>query len=197
VEVAAHAARFFLALVFLAAGLSKLPEREEFERAVTNYRLLPERFSRPVAVWLPRVEVLAGLLLALGVALVPVSFMVAGMLLVFSFAVGVNLLRGKEMSCNCFGASAPERMTWLTVGRNLVLVGMAALVALAPPSALAVWPGPGAGGMSVGAGAAFAMLLTAVSAALVAGLFGSALRVARGAGDLERRGASVRGEVRA
>jgi uncharacterized membrane protein YphA (DoxX/SURF4 family) len=193
VETVAHAGRFFLALVFVAAGASKLGGREELERAVAKYRLLPGRFSRPVAVWLPRAELAAGLLLGLGGALVPVAWLLAALLLVFSGAVGINLLRGREMSCNCFGASTPEKMTWLTVGRNLVLMSMAVGVALVPPAALALWPGPGTGGVPVGNGEALAMLLAAVSVALVVGLVGSAVRVIRAADDLERRAPSTHG----
>jgi uncharacterized membrane protein YphA (DoxX/SURF4 family) len=188
VALAVYAARFFLALVFIAAGASKLVQAEEFERAVANYRLLSARFSRPVAIWLPRAELGAGLLLALGVALVPMAYLIAFLLLVFSVAVGINLLRGREMRCNCFSASTPEKMTWLTVGRNLVLGGMAFSVVLIPPTALAVWPGPGShlAVTPVTARAAMAMLFTASSAVLLVGLISQAWRVAKAGRALQR-----------
>jgi uncharacterized membrane protein YphA (DoxX/SURF4 family) len=188
VALAVYAARFFLALVFIAAGASKLFQAEEFERAVANYRLLPRRFSRPVAIWLPRAELGAGFLLACGVALVPVAYLTALLLLVFSVAVGINLLRGREMSCNCFGASASEKMTWLTVGRNLVLTGIAVSVVLIPPTAFSVWPGPGGGptAASVTAGAAIAMLIASSSAVLLVGLISQAWRAAKAGRELQR-----------
>jgi uncharacterized membrane protein YphA (DoxX/SURF4 family) len=188
VETVAYAARFFLALVFLVVGAVKISQPDEFERAVTNYRLLPRRFSRPVALWLPRAELAAGVLLALGVALVPVSCLLALLLLVFSGAVAVNLLRGREIDCGCFGSSTPQKMTWLTVGRNLALMAMALSVALSPPSALSLWPGPGAGGeATVGPGTALAMLIASTSLVALLGLLGEARRVAKSMRQLERR----------
>jgi uncharacterized membrane protein YphA (DoxX/SURF4 family) len=188
VALAVYFARFFLALVFIAAGASKLTQVQEFERAVTNYRLLPRRFSRPVAIWLPQAELGAGLLLALGVALVPTAYLIASLLLVFSTAVSINLLRGKEMSCNCFGTSTPEKMTWLTVGRNLVLVGMAMGIVSNPPIALSVWPGPGvaSAAASVSTGGAMAILLTSVSSVVLIGLLSQAWRVAKAGRALRR-----------
>jgi uncharacterized membrane protein YphA (DoxX/SURF4 family) len=186
VGLAVYFARFFLALMFIAAGASKISQTEEFERAVTNYRLLPRRFSRPVAIWLPRAELGAGLLLAIGVALVPMAYLIAFLLLVFSMAVGINLLRGREMSCNCFGASTPEKITWLTVGRNLVLMGMAISVVFIPPTALAVWPGSDLAATPVTARAAMAMLFTASSAVLLVGLISQAWRVDKARRALQR-----------
>jgi len=181
-------ARFFLALVLIVAGAAKLFQVEEFRRAVASYQLLPQVFSRPVATWLPRVELGAGLMLAFGLVLVPVAYLSALLLAVFGAAVSINLIRGKEMSCNCFGASTPEKMTWLTVVRNLVLTCMALSVALVPPAALAVWPATG--GASTGAaippGAVLAMLVTSTSAVLLAGLVSQALRVANSVRVLQR-----------
>ena len=187
-DLSIYVARFFLALIFIVAGASKLLQTEEFERAVSNYQLLPRRFSRLVAVWLPRAELGAGLLLALGVALLPIAFLIALLLLVFSVAVGVNLVRGREMSCNCFGASTPEKMTWHTVGRNFALMGITLSIVLFPPIALSVWPGPGSvstAATSVSAGGAIAMLLTSVLLVLLVGLTSQAWRVMKAGQQLQ------------
>lgn len=186
-ELAVYASRFFLALVFVATGLAKLPQTQSFESAVTNYRLLPTIFSRPIALWLPRAELGAGVLLALGILLVPVAFLLALLLLAFSVAVGINLLSGREMDCGCFGGASPQKMTWFTVARNLGLTAMALGVSTTPPSALALWPGPGTGGATVGAGAALAMLIASTSLVALLGLLGEARRVTKSAGQLERR----------
>ncbi len=65
------------------------------------------------------------ILLALGIFLVPVAFVLALLLLAFSGAVGITLLRGREMDCGCFGGASAEKTTWFTVARNLVLTSMA------------------------------------------------------------------------
>lgn len=187
-ELVSQFSRFFVGMVFLAAGVAKLGQGEEFERAVENYELLPRWLVPPVASWLPRLEIGGGLALVFGVALVPAATLVALMLLVFVVAVAVNLLRGREMSCNCFGSASPEKMTWLTVGRNVVLTGMAMVVVLVPPVSLAIWPGPLAvSGATAGAGVALAMLCAAVSAVVLAGIVGAAWRVFRDGKRLEER----------
>jgi uncharacterized membrane protein YphA (DoxX/SURF4 family) len=198
IVVSAYAARFFLAIVLIVAGASKLFQVKEFERAVASYQLLPRGFSRPVATWLPRVELGAGLMLALGVVLVPIAYLTALLLAVFSAAVSINLVRGKEMSCNCFGASTPEKMTWLSVVRNLLLMCMAFSVALVPPVALSVWPTMGgvSTATAITLGAVLAMLVTATSAVLVAGLVSQGLRVANSIRVL-RRHLSVEGREQA
>lgn len=100
----------------------------------------------------------------------------------------MNLLRGREMSCNCFGSASPEKMTWLTVGRNVILTGMTLIVVLVPSVSLTLWPGPlAASGATVGAGLALAMLCSAVSAVLLAGLVGAAWRVFTDGEKLEGR----------
>ncbi|WP_273845799.1 MauE/DoxX family redox-associated membrane protein [Rubrobacter calidifluminis] len=190
-ELGAYAARFFLAAVFVAAGLSKLFRSAEFERAVENYRLLPAGWSRTVAFWLPEAELLAGIFLAFGVLLVPAASVVGLMLLVFSGAVAINLLRGREMGCGCFGAGSPEKMTWLTVVRNLLLFGLALVVVFVPPAALAVWAGPGAGSaIAVQDASVIAMLIFSTSAALLLALLEEGWRVAKSFRRLAQRSTS-------
>ena len=137
-EVAAVVFRFGLALVFLLSGLAKLPRRDEFTRAVRNYRLVPERVGEVAGKTLPPVEVAAGALLALGLGVRPVAVLLALFLVAFSVAVAVNLLRGRAIECGCFGPIAASRITWWTVVRNFVLTGAAVVVAAIQPTALAL-----------------------------------------------------------
>ncbi len=59
--------RWFIAGVFLRAGVVKLGDQAEFRAAVANYKLLPLRFVGPVAVVLPVAEIAGGVLLAAGI----------------------------------------------------------------------------------------------------------------------------------
>lgn len=97
-ELIALGFRFVLASVFILAGLAKLPRRREFEQAVRRYELVPARFARPIATWLPPLELACGLLLVAGLATAPVSLLLASLLCLFTGAVAVNLLRGRERS---------------------------------------------------------------------------------------------------
>jgi uncharacterized membrane protein YphA (DoxX/SURF4 family) len=121
-------AQYLLATVFLMAGVAKLADRSGFERAVVNYRILPSALARRVGQFLPYVEVVGAALLFSGFFKVLVSGMLLGLLLVFTVAVVVNLIRGRELDCGCFGTVAEAKLSWLTVGRNILLSGLALLV---------------------------------------------------------------------
>jgi uncharacterized membrane protein YphA (DoxX/SURF4 family) len=185
VELLALGSRFALVILFLSAGLAKLSASEEFARAVRNYDLLPARWVAPVATWLPRLEVAAALLLGLGVLTTVVAAGLAGLLLVFTAAVAVNLVRGREIDCGCFGSSAPRRITWATVARNLALTALAALVvAWSPPalSLLPAWETGVAGAGAVATGDAVAALVSSTAAAAGVLVLAEAARVQRAAG---------------
>jgi heme O synthase-like polyprenyltransferase len=122
----------------LLAGLSKLPRRREFANAVERYQLLPDRLVPLVARVVPVAELLAGAALLLGLGLQIVAALVALMLAAFTVAVSTALLRGREIDCGCFSGVSPTRITWLTVGRNGVLLLFAALLSWQAPRALAL-----------------------------------------------------------
>lgn len=102
--VAAVSFRFVLASVFLVAGFAKLLSRGEFAVAVQNYQLLSARASQPIGRLLPPLELVCGVLLFVGLGVRLVSSAVALLLLVFAGAVAINLIRGREIDCGCFGA---------------------------------------------------------------------------------------------
>lgn len=95
-EFASLAARFGLSVVFLVAGLSKLSAPKRFVGVVRDFELLPGRLVTPLATWLPRLEILCAILLVLGAWQQAAPAVVASMLVLFSGAVAVNLLKGSK-----------------------------------------------------------------------------------------------------
>lgn len=134
------AARFIVALIFLRAGVAKLADRLDFRAAVANYRILPGFLTGPVATILPWAEIAVGTLLAAGMLTSPAAAVLALLLTAFSVGIAINLARGREFACGCAG-TAPSMISWRHIAVNAVLAVAAAAVALAPPAALAVWPG--------------------------------------------------------
>jgi hypothetical protein len=137
VDAAALTFRFILGFAFFAAAVPKLVAAGDFQRAVANYALLPPVLVRPVATWLPRLELLCASALLLGVAITPVAIGVAALLAVFASAVTTNLLRGRTIDCGCAGAVAPRQIGWGLVAGDLLLAGMAIVAAIANPDVLA------------------------------------------------------------
>jgi uncharacterized membrane protein YphA (DoxX/SURF4 family) len=102
VVYAALTFRFFLATVFLLAGLAKLRRRGEFARAIRRYEILPPALVLPAAWTIPPLELAAGTLLAIGLGAAVVAVILAVLLTLFSAAVATNLLRGRRFDCGCF-----------------------------------------------------------------------------------------------
>lgn len=171
--------RFVLGTIFLLAGCAKLPRRGEFEQVVRRYELVPPRTATAISKWLPSVEIGSGCCLLLGIATVPVAALLVCLLVVFAAAVSVNLLRGREISCGCHALGAPSEITWSTVGRNIVLIAMALLVALASPIGFELLPVVHVSSSRVSANAGFAALIASTLGVLALGLAEEALRLRR------------------
>lgn len=156
-----------LVLVFLAGAWSKLRALEAFEGVVYNYRLLPEPIVRPVALLLPFVELAVGL----GLMYPPIrpyaAVAAAALLVIFSAAIGINLLRGRrEIDCGCFSSALKQQLSgWLLV-RNAALVGLTAWLWWGTPGASAHAPAWLA--WLVGTAAAITVILIYVTANLLA-----------------------------
>jgi uncharacterized membrane protein YphA (DoxX/SURF4 family) len=138
VEPVALAARFALATVFLLAGAAKLSALPQFTSGVEKFELLPARLVRPVAYSIPPLELVSGLLLAFGIGIRVIAGLLALVLAGFTIAVSAALVERKTIDCECFGPGAPRPITWLTVFRNLALLGLAGLVAVEAPHALSL-----------------------------------------------------------
>ncbi|MBU8539302.1 MauE/DoxX family redox-associated membrane protein [Falsiroseomonas tokyonensis] len=123
---------WFLAAVFLAAGLAKLVDLPGFTAILDTYRLLPAPLLWPLAVAVVLVE----WAIALGLVLPTrrrAAALAAGLLLLgCGTAVGTVLLRGLELvNCGRFGvflARPPDGMTLL---QDMALLGLALFVLVA------------------------------------------------------------------
>lgn len=116
--------RLGLSTLFLSAGLSKRNKIFHHQLTVEQYQILPKRlvpiFAR-VEVWL---EILVGIGLLFGIAHAAIG---AGiLLLMYSIAIAINLLRGRNhISCGCGGLAGDQVLSWWLVARNILLFASA------------------------------------------------------------------------
>lgn len=128
--------RIILGLVLLGAGLSKIGEHLAFANAIANYRLLPDSWHLPLALFLPWLEILVGLgvlggLLFRGAALLSLSLFVG-----FEVFVLSALIRGLNVDCGCFtGAS---KVSWAHAAVDLLLLVLAAYLLGKGPGAVSL-----------------------------------------------------------
>lgn len=126
-NTALFVARLLLAAVFTTAGLGKLFDREGSRRAITDFGL-PRALAPTLAILLPLAE------LAVAGALIPTSSARWGamgaltLLGVFMLGIGINLARGRQPDCHCFGQIHSAPAGWPTLARNAVLAAVAGFV---------------------------------------------------------------------
>jgi uncharacterized membrane protein YphA (DoxX/SURF4 family) len=82
-------------------------------------------WSVPVVPW---VELVLGALLVVGVLRPLVAIATALLLIAFTVLLSARLARGERPPCACFGRLSTRPISWWSVVRNLVLVGLAVAV---------------------------------------------------------------------
>ncbi|HXT35172.1 MAG TPA: MauE/DoxX family redox-associated membrane protein [Chloroflexota bacterium] len=139
--------RFFLAVVFLIAGGSKIAHANLFVDTVRGYRMLPDSLVRPFGLALPWIETLLGLYLLVGLFTRLAAIAAGVFLVIFLFALGVQLAHGHTGDCGCVVGIDNPVITAFVGGANIgpwdlirdsILLLMAAFVALVPRPFLAV-----------------------------------------------------------
>lgn len=127
-----------LGAVFVASAIPKLVDPPAFAHMIYNYRLLPGTLVNALALVMPWIELLVGVLLVLGAWRREAALVAALLLVVFLGAIGWNLLRGHAIDCGCFdvrsAGKTPEQlladMKWVML-RDVGLLLLAGQVLLA------------------------------------------------------------------
>jgi uncharacterized membrane protein YphA (DoxX/SURF4 family) len=109
-----------LGAVFLYAAYPKIQEPREFARIVYHYRLLgpsaslPHALPNALAVTLPWIEAVTGLLLITGLWRREAAILTALLLVMFLVAVGWALFQGIDIeNCGCFDVHGKGRAAGL------------------------------------------------------------------------------------
>ena len=99
------AGRFFVGVVFLYSGYSKLTQPSEyFELAISFYQVVPESLLHPIALVLPWFEYLMGAFLIVGYAVPLAGGILSVLTALFQLLLGQALVRRLPIDeCGCFG----------------------------------------------------------------------------------------------
>ena len=131
--------RLGLSGVFLVAGFLKVTDLDANSRAVVAYELLPHDVAIVVGKIQPFFELGLGLFLLVGLAIRLVSWVAAGVLVVFISGIASAWARGLNIECGCFnkgGQLAPgETPNYLpSILWDVVYLAMAIFLILYPVS---------------------------------------------------------------
>ncbi len=119
-----------LGSVFLASAVPKLRHPKGFILAVLEYRVLPPQLGWFYARLIPPLELLLALLLLTGTAVRVAAVLVSMLLLSFIVAVSINLARGRDLDCHCFGHTRKQPIGWRLLLQDAVLFGAAIALVL-------------------------------------------------------------------
>ncbi len=97
-----------LGVIFLAACYHKIVDPPTFAKQVYEYRITPGGLINLIAIYLPWIELVAGVCLVVGVWTRGATGLVGVMLLVFTAALSFNLWRGHPVDCACFSVGPPR-----------------------------------------------------------------------------------------
>jgi putative oxidoreductase len=129
--------RIYLGAVFLSACWHKILHPGLFALDVATYDILPLGLVNLQAIILPWVELVAAVLLLLGVRSRAAAMLICGMMLMFIVAVSLAFSKGIDTSCGCFASTTAgeDPISWWTIGRDLfwlALSGYAVIFDRAP-----------------------------------------------------------------
>ncbi|WP_026295519.1 MauE/DoxX family redox-associated membrane protein [Methylophilus methylotrophus] len=127
-------ASLFVALILAAAAIPKLRNQDEFLGVVANYKLLPAFLVSPFAKVLPWLELGCAIALLVPTLHVMAASVAAGLFILFSFAIAVNVGRGRtHIDCGCVRRpTSMSRIGMFHVLRALALAGLSLYVVVVP-----------------------------------------------------------------
>jgi putative oxidoreductase len=94
--------RLVLGVVFIYAAIDKIDKPGGFAEAIYNYRMMPHVTINLMAIVMPWLELVCGVLVITGLFVRGSALLIGFMLLVFIVAISFALVRGLDISCGCF-----------------------------------------------------------------------------------------------
>ena len=116
--------RIIVGVIFILASVYKIGNPDHFGAVVAEYRLMPEQLVPLVAVTLPWIEFICGVMLILGLYSRSNALIVVGVLCVYIAGMTINLSRGLVHDCGCFDF-LNEEIGIGTIVRDLVFIVLA------------------------------------------------------------------------
>lgn len=120
--------RVILGLIFIYSGIIKIIDTQGFSNSIYNYKLLPDLLINFLAVILPWIELITGLLLLLGITIKENALIINALLIIFIIAIIINLFRGLDINCGCFGTGNGTKIGLTKLIENFLLLIMGILL---------------------------------------------------------------------
>jgi uncharacterized membrane protein len=119
---------WLLAAVFLFSGVDKIVHYQGFLNALRDYVIVPRGWASVLAPPVVSVELLVGAALLVRAWRQAAAATAAGVLAVFTAALGFNRMFGGRGVCGCWFTLTLSKSTPLHVTQNLMLLGLALMI---------------------------------------------------------------------
>lgn len=129
--------RLVVGYVFISFGINKISDPSVFAKEVSNYGVAPGWSINLIAIILPWIELVVGMLFLFGIRLKTNALLSAALLLLFMSMVGYAWARGLDISCGC-SATNPMRVGLPKILENAALTTLCAIVWFFPKKALTI-----------------------------------------------------------
>jgi putative oxidoreductase len=111
--------RLYIGALFIYASMYKINYTGEFAETIAGYQIVPYWAVNILAVVLPWVELISGVLLVAGIRARSSAVIIGLLLAMFAIAMSINLMRDAPISCGCFHAIG-EKISWWTLVRDII-----------------------------------------------------------------------------
>ncbi len=119
--------RLVFGALFIWSGIAKIKDPIGFSDAVRNFEIIGDPYAVAVALYLPWLEVISGIAVMWDKLARSASFIITGMVAVFSILIVTAWIRGLDISCGCFGGTG-EMNYPVKIAQNIGLIAMGAFI---------------------------------------------------------------------
>jgi len=130
------AIRLILGETFIWASIDKIANPGGFALSIYNYRMLPHETINLMAIVMPWLELVTGILIIAGIFMRGSAFWIGLMLLVFIVALSSALARGLDIDCGCFSVEGGHGVDTGLLIRDILMFFGALVVMFFGTSAL-------------------------------------------------------------
>ncbi|WKD57099.1 Methylamine utilization protein MauE [Corynebacterium capitovis DSM 44611] len=141
-DILSAAARFFMAYIWISAGVSKIGVHMDVTQTIRAYDIFTADWSDMLATIIGPLEIAGGLLLLLGVKLRPAGWLSIVILSLFIIGLASAWSRGIVLDCGCFTPDQSEEGTNLlvTIARDIGFIAITLFMIYRPYTRWAVYP---------------------------------------------------------
>ncbi|MHB8141803.1 MAG: MauE/DoxX family redox-associated membrane protein [Vulcanimicrobiaceae bacterium] len=130
--------RVAVGVLLIVTGALKVGHPGSFAASIADFRLLSPALIRPLALFLPILEIGVGVYLVVGLFTRAAAIVAACQFALYAGVIASAILRGLPANCGCFGPADSAPADWPHVLFDLALTVIALLVAVFAPGVLAL-----------------------------------------------------------